>query len=57
MPIVNPDGEIAEAVRESIVGGKMFGILNDSINEVTEAANPRELRLPAIGDSPATCSF
>jgi len=51
VPVVKSDSEIAEATRKPIAIGELFSILDDTINEVTEAANPSELRLPAVRNS------
>jgi len=43
MPIFESNGEVAEAIRKTVVGDEVFGVLDNSINEMTEAANPSEL--------------
>ena len=48
MPIVESDSEIAEAVSEPVADDEVFGVLDDTIDEVTEAPNPSKLRLPAV---------
>ena len=57
MPIVDPDGEIAEAVRKPVVGDEVLSVLYDLIDEVAEAANSRELQLPAVTDPATACAF
>jgi len=57
MPIVDPDSEIVEAVRKPIVGDEVLSVLYDLIDEVAEAANLRELRLPAVTDLATACAF
>jgi hypothetical protein len=51
VPVVESDGEIAEAVSEPVADNEVLGVLDDTIDEVTEAANPSELRLPAVRGS------
>jgi hypothetical protein len=51
VPVVESNGEVAEAVSEPVADNEVLGVLDDSIDEVTEAANPSELRLPAVGGS------
>ena len=51
MPVVESDSEVSESLSKPIANDEVFGVLDDAINEVTEAANPSELRLPAVGNS------
>ena len=51
VPVVKSDSEIAEPLSEPIADDEVFSILDDAVDEVTKAANPSELRLPAVGDS------
>jgi hypothetical protein len=50
MPVVKSDSEIAEPLSEPVAVNEVLGILDNTIDEVTEAANP-ELRLPAVKGS------
>lgn len=43
MPVVESDGEITESLSKPIASGEMFGILDDTIDKVTEAPNPSKL--------------
>ena len=43
MPVVESDGKVLESLSKPIANDKVFSVLDDAINEVTEAANPSEL--------------
>ena len=51
MPVVESNSEVTESLSKPIANDEVFGVLDDAINEVTEAVNPSELRLPAVGNS------
>ena len=51
MPVVESNGKVSESLSKPIANDEVFGVLDDVINKVTEAANLSELRLPAVGNS------